>query len=95
MNGCSFQQVLRQSFGLVFVWVFGYLVLRDFILKPTERAYILLNMVLGIFKIALCLRNQHVFMRQSVEILNDFKTLTLKQIFWKMKTFLKTLSTGF
>ena len=52
MNGCSFRQVLRQSFGLVFVWVFGYLVLRDFILKPTKRAYILLNMVLGIFNSA-------------------------------------------
>ena len=29
--------------------------------------------------------------RQSVEILNVFNTLTLKQIFWKTKTFFKKL----
>ena len=33
-------------------------------------------MVQGIFKIALCLGDQHVFMSQSVEILNVFNTLT-------------------
>ena len=44
--------------------------------------------MLGIFKIALRLSDRHVFMSQSVKVLN---TLTLKQIFWKMKTFLKTL----
>ena len=42
-----------------------------------------------IFKIALCLRDRHIFMWQSVEILNDFNTLTLKQIFRKTKTFFK------
>ena len=30
-------------------------------------------------------------MWQSLQILNDFNTLTLKQIFWKIKTFLKKL----
>ena len=30
-------------------------------------------------------------MWQSVEILKDFKTLTLKEIFWKTKTFFKKL----
>ena len=44
-------------------------------------------MVLGIFKIALRLRDRHLFMWQSVEILNVFNTLTLRQIFWKTKTF--------
>ena len=34
-------------------------------------------------------------MWQSVEILNDFSTLTLKQIFWKMKTFFKKLENRF
>ena len=34
-------------------------------------------------------------MRQSVEILNVFNTLTLKQIFWKTKTFLKQLEYRF
>ena len=48
-------------------------------------------MVQGIFKIALHLRDRHVFMWQSLKILNVFNTLTLKQIFWKTKTFLKKL----
>ena len=52
-------------------------------------------MVLGIFKIALRLRNRHIFMWQSKEILNDFNTLTLKQIFWKTKTFFKKLENYF
>ena len=47
--------------------------------------------ILGIFKITLHLRDRHVFMRQSVEVLNVFHTLTLKQIFWRTKTFLKKL----
>ena len=47
------------------------------------------------FWIALCLRDRHVFMWQSVEILNVFKILTLKQIFWKTKTFFKKLKYPF
>ena len=34
-------------------------------------------------------------MWQSVEILNVFNTLTLKQIFWKTKTFFKKLEYSF
>ena len=48
-------------------------------------------MVLGIFKIALGLRDQYVFMWQSVKVSNVFNTLTLKQIFSKTKTFFKNL----
>ena len=48
-------------------------------------------MVLGIFKIALRLRDRHVFMWQSVKASNVFNTLTLKQIFLKTKTFSKKL----
>ena len=40
--------------------------------------------VLGIFKIALRLRDRHVFIWQSVEILSVFNTATLKHIFSKM-----------
>ena len=43
MNGCFLQQVLRQSFGLVFVLRLENAFLGGFILKPTERAYILLK----------------------------------------------------
>ena len=35
----------------------------------------------GTFKIALRLRDRHVFMSQFLEILNVFNALTLKQIF--------------
>ena len=52
-------------------------------------------MVLGIFKIALRLRDRHVFKWQSVKILNVFNSLTLKQIFWKTKTFFKKLEYRF
>ena len=48
-------------------------------------------MVLEIFKIALLMRDRHVFIRESLEILNVPKTLILQQIFWRTKTFLKKL----
>ena len=35
--------------------------------------------------------DRHVFMWQSVKVSNVFNTLTLKQIFWKTKTFFKKL----
>ena len=50
-----------------------------------------LKTLLGIFKIALRLRNWHVFMRQSLEILTIFNTLTLYQIVWITKTFFDKL----
>ena len=42
------------------------------------RSHFKANTVLGIFKIALRLRDRHVFLLQSVEILNDFITLASK-----------------
>ena len=48
-------------------------------------------MVLGILKEVLRLRDWHIFMWQSLEILNVFITLTLKQVFWKTKTFFEKL----
>ena len=51
--------------------------------------------MLGIFNIALRLRDWHVPMRRSVKVLNDFNTLTLKEIFWKTETFFKTLEYRF
>ena len=52
-------------------------------------------MVLGIFKIALRLIDRHVFMWESVKILKVFNSLTLKQIFWKTKTFFEKLGYRF
>ena len=51
--------------------------------------------VIGIFKIALRLKDRNIFMWQSLEILNVFNTLILRQIFWKTKTFFKKLEYGF
>ena len=74
----------KAKFGLAFVltekenaWSFQPL---SFILKPRERAWVLLKMVLGIFKIALRLRGSMFFMWQSLKMLNVFTTLTLKPI---------------
>ena len=52
-------------------------------------------MVLGIFKIALRLRDRHDFMWQPVKVSDVFNTLTLEQIFWKTKTFFKKLEYSF
>ena len=43
MNGCSFQQVLRENLGSFLFQPWKTLFLRDFILKPSERALILLK----------------------------------------------------
>ena len=40
-------------------------------------------------------RDWCVFMWQSVEVLKVFNTLTLKQVFWKIETFLKKLEYHF
>ena len=62
MYGCSFHQLLGE------IWV-GFCLntgkrfaLEVFVLKPRERAWFLLNSILGIYKIALRLRDCHVFM---------------------------------
>ena len=52
-------------------------------------------MVLEIFKIVLCVRNRHVFLWQSLEVLSIFNILALKEILWKMKTFFKKLENFF
>ena len=54
-----------------------------------------LEITLGIFKIALRLRDWHLFIWQSVKILNDLNTLTLRQIFWKTNTFVQKTGVPF
>ena len=95
MYGCSFHQPLGE------IWV-GFCLntrkrfaLEVFVLKPRERAWILLKTILGIYKIALRLRDGHVFMWQPLGILNVFTTLCLKLIFWKTKTFFEKLEHRF
>ena len=43
MNGCSLQQDLQQNLGWFFFLTLENLFLRGFILKPTERAYVLVK----------------------------------------------------
>ena len=52
-------------------------------------------MVPGIFKIALRLRDRHIFIRQLLDILTVFNTFTLQQILWIKKTFFKKLEYRF
>ena len=51
MNGCSFQHVLQQIWVRFCLKHWKTLFLRDFILKPTERADVLLKMVIEVFEI--------------------------------------------
>ena len=87
----------RAKFGLAFVLTprKRFFVLTRFHFKANRKSIGSSKKLLGIFKIALRLRHRHVFMRQSVEILNVFNTLTFKQIFWKVKTFPKNLEYRF
>ena len=62
----------------------------SFWIQQKEHRF-LLKTRLGIFKAALRLRDRHVFMWESVKFSNISNTLTLKQIFWKTKTFFKKL----
>ena len=59
--------------------------------QQKERHRFFYKTVLGIFKIALRLKDRHVFMWRLVKISNIFSALTLKQIFQKTKTFFKNL----
>ena len=51
--------------------------------------------VLGIFKIALRLKDRHVFMWQLLELFSIFNTITLIKIFWKTQTLFKKLGYRF
>ena len=63
-------------------------------LQEKEHRFFYKNL-LGIIKIALRLRDQHVFMWQSVKVSKVFNTLTSKQIFLKTKIFFKNLEYTF
>ena len=50
MNDCSFQEISRQNLRWFLSKHGKTLFLRGFILKPTQRPYVFLKIVLGIFK---------------------------------------------
>ena len=87
MNGCLFQHFnrgLRQNLS----W---------FLSNTRKRFFLeaLLKNGTRIFKIAFSLRDRHVFLRESLDVLNFFYTLTLKQFFFKRKPFSKNWSKVF
>ena len=73
--------------NLVFVLTFENL----FILKPTERALVLLKTGTMDFQNSPPFERSVCFYVKISESFKHFNTLTLKQIFWKMKTFFKKL----
>ena len=90
MNCCSLQQISTVKFELAFVFSQENGLSYRFHFKPKRKSISSSKkIVLGISKIALILRDWHVFMWQPQEILNIFYTLTLKQILWNTKTFFK------
>ena len=66
-----------------FSWRFYFKTSRK-ILCPSKKT------VVGCFKTVLRLQDRHIFIRQSLEILNVFNLLTFKQFFWKKTLFWKT-----
>ena len=71
MNGCSFQQVLLQNLDCFFVLIPKNAFSQKFHFKTNRKGIgPSKKMVLGIFKTALRLRDQDVFISQSVKILN-------------------------
>ena len=71
------------------------LFLRVFILKPTERAEVLLKNGTWDFQFSLPLERSACFIWQSVKVSNVFNTLTLKQISRKTKIYFKKLENCF
>ena len=84
------------KFGLVFSLKTGQCFFLEVSFQCQQKEHrFFWKTILGIFKIALHLGDQQVFMWHSVKILNVFNTLTLTQILWKTKAFLKKVESCF
>ena len=88
---CSYQQVLWQNLSWNLSKYKKTIFLRGFILNLKERAKIFLKKSTRDFPN----RPPFVKLSESLEILNDFCTLTLKQNFWKTTPFFKNLEYRF
>ena len=80
MDSCFFQKLLRQNVTWLSLSLENASSKR-FYFKVYRKTLHSSKMVLGIFETVVCSRDQHVFKRQSLDILNVFSTLTLKQVF--------------
>ena len=95
MNRWSFQQSFTPKFGLFFVLTLEKDFSERFHFKANRKSKGSSKKSTRVFKIALRLRGRPIFRWQSEEISNVFNTLTLRQIFWKTKTFFKKLEYRF
>ena len=95
MNRWSFQQSFTPKFGLFFVLTLEKDFSERFHFKANRKSKGSSKKITRVFKIALRLRGRPIFRWQSEEISNVFNTLTLRQIFWKTKTFFKKLEYRF
>ena len=81
INACSFQQVLRQKFELVFVSTHEILRLRGFILKSTKKAQVLQKDGSRDFQNSIPFERSACRYVKLLEIMNVFNTSTLKENF--------------
>ena len=83
------------KFELAFVLTLEKVFLRGLILTPTERASVLLKNSTRDFQDSPPFERSACFYMTITQNLNVFNTLTLKQIFWKAKTFFEKLDYHF
>ena len=95
MNGCSFQQVLRQNFGWFLSKHCKTLFLRGFILKPTERGQVLSKNGTRDFQNKTPFDRSACFHVTISENFKCFQYFNFENIFWKTKNFFKNWSSVF
>ena len=83
MKGYSFQHILRQNLG----W---FCLIQEKHQHKKQRC-LCKKKILEILKIALHLRDQHISMTQSLDVLHAFITSILNQVFRKTKTLTKKM----
>ena len=80
-----FSVTFTAKLELVFISTFENAFFRVFILKPTERAKVVLKNATRDFQNNPPFERSACFVWKSVKVSNVFSALTLKQIFWKKK----------
>ena len=94
VSSCIYQllHIFSRTCEMVFALTQEKASRRGFTLKPRKIPYAFLKTVLGMFKIVLRLRQRHVFMSQSLGILNIFNTLNLNKFSESLKLFSKNVT---
>ena len=95
MNGCSFQQNLRQKLGWLLSQHWKALFLRGLILKPTEGAQILLENSTKDFQISPPFERSACFYMTINRNSERFQYFNFEADFWNTKIFSKKLENRF